>query len=163
MTLARYWNGTAWEPLAGAGGTPTSKAYPPRPQPGSVLSQGTVAIGDVNSSTPGMVFCPPYWINPGAFFECRHMLIVDVVLNVGFGVGDVVGFGQVQHSTGASLTTSQSTHCHAGYWLPHFMTASYEAQPGGANVQFGVFWHWQGGGSPNSHTSGGANWIVVAT
>lgn len=162
MTLLKYWDGAAYQPLLslGAGGTPSRSWYPPRPQPGSVTDQGAATIADVNAPGSGVYWTPH--LVPRQTFEATTDNWIISGLWGGYGASDTVTYGATVRARD-TVRVGESGYpvlCHAAYWVPLFNVATIRAQAGGEYNGFAYEVHLVSGS--NLHSGGTAVWLQAA-
>lgn len=158
MPVLKYWNGTSWVRLLDQGAAPSAPNPPPyQGQVGSILTQGTAGIGDLNAGGAG--FYDIGTVSLGAAVYTTQIFVVAAIY-AGYGGGDTALNADI-YALGPNAVAAASPspiHCHAGWWIPIPIVANWQVSPGmdqsfklRCNQQWGSNWH----------TSGGVNWIVT--
>lgn len=160
MPALKYWDGAAWQTFLGQGGAPAAPAPPAMMgQPGSVVARGAANLTDVNGVNGGLYDVTTFLV--GWTFPYTTQVHVTVGLYGGYGGSDVVQNADI-YALGPNAVASSSPspiHCHAAYWVPIPMVASWQCSPGMDNG-FKVRYNFQSGS--NFHTSGTINYQVIA-
>lgn len=161
MATLKYWTGSAWERVLGAGGTPSSRAFPAYGQPGSILSQGSVNHPDANGGGGGAYNVSD--VAPPSHFECATQIWIVNSLYAGFSAGEAVSGGYMRsiRDGGGIAATGWGIGSHAGWWTPHFFVGTLDVASGGQYNGIRTELHQMTGN--NFHTSGALSWIQVAT